>query len=240
MAVFLLPMPQAEAAYTPIPSGAAANYGILSSRAGSVKDTMPTTSGGDPNVAASSHNQSYNSDDANVETDSVGYDVTRLTTDPDVLGTLSSPSVGRETTAATSTTETTVADPLRGYCSSVGTTSECQDNNTNSLMPENPITGFVYQVNLRTTNLQGSSHSNNSLLLNITQNLPLGSYIVAYLNTGTERRPDWIATANSGAILKTHKVAEPGALALLASGLGLFGMVVWRCRRREPAAQVSP
>jgi hypothetical protein len=52
----------------------------------------------------------------------------------------------------------------------------------------------------------------------------LGTYIVGFLNTGTADEPNWIATANSGAIFETDgpptpSVPEPSSLLLLSTGL---------------------
>ena len=114
-----------------------------------------------------------------------------------------------------------------------------------SASPANPIgafvpdpadpgaTGFfVFQVNLGPTTLQGASSPNVSPLENISPDLPLGSYIVAFFNVGTAGSPDWIATANSGAILEdkppTTRVPEPGTL--LVFGAGLLGLTLLRRR----------
>lgn len=82
---------------------------------------------------------------------------------------------------------------------------------------------FVYQFDLGPATLQSASNPNLSPLENLTTGLPLGSYIVGFLNEGTASSPNWIATANSGAIFDTSgpttPVPEPGALALLGTGL---------------------
>jgi hypothetical protein len=89
-------------------------------------------------------------------------------------------------------------------------------------------TGFnVFQANLGAATLQSPSNPNVSPLLNIAQNLPFGSYIVGFLNTGTAGAPVWNATANSGAIL----VPEPTSLLLLGSGLAGIGL--WRRRSQK-------
>ncbi len=65
-----------------------------------------------------------------------------------------------------------------------------------------------------------------------TIGLPLGSYNVAFLNTGTATSPNWRATANSGAIFETRTppVPEPSYTILLAAGLLLIGCLArsWR------------
>src|SRR5262249_28157555 len=58
---------------------------------------------------------------------------------------------------------------------------------------------FVYQVSFPDVQVLGSS--NQSPLENFSSGiLPKGSYIVAFLNTGTAANPNWIGTPNSSAI----------------------------------------
>jgi hypothetical protein len=95
--------------------------------------------------------------------------------------------------------------------------------------------GFsVYQLNAGTRTLQDASNPNVNPLLNLTSSLPIGSYIVAFLNEGTTAAPDWLATANSGAIFETSgppKVPLPGALPLFATGLVGLGLLGRRKRK---------
>src|SRR5262249_38732259 len=97
---------------------------------------------------------------------------------------------------------------------------------------------FVYQVDLGATTLQGPGNPNVGPLLNLSTTLPLGAYIVAFLNEGTVEAPNWIATANSGAIFETSPpsaVPLPSALVLFATGLGGLGLIGARRKRKAVA-----
>jgi hypothetical protein len=90
-----------------------------------------------------------------------------------------------------------------------------------------PTGFFVFQVNLGNTVLQDASNPNVNPLLNISPNLPLASYLVGFLNEGTAANPNWIATANSGAIFEKDgpltPVPEPASIILLGSLLCVVG-----------------
>jgi hypothetical protein len=91
---------------------------------------------------------------------------------------------------------------------------------------------FVFQVDLGPEALQGSSNPNISPLENISSAIPLASYIVGFLNEGTTGAPDWIATANSGAIFDTGTpttpTPEPASMLLIGTGLVAFGGMLRR------------
>lgn len=77
---------------------------------------------------------------------------------------------------------------------------------------------FVYQVDLGTATLQGTSNPNVSPLENISPGIPLASYLVAFLKSASGGIG---ATANSGAIFETSgpppPVPEPSSIILLGS-----------------------
>jgi len=96
---------------------------------------------------------------------------------------------------------------------------------------------FVFQANLGTATLQDAPNPNVSPLLNLSggQSLPLASYIVGFLNTGSPTAPNFIATANSGAIFETSgppRVPEPTTLLLIGTSLLAVGAGAWRRRQR--------
>ena len=91
-----------------------------------------------------------------------------------------------------------------------------------SLVNDPTATGFdVYRVDLGTNSLCGPSTAPCSpyLSINSTSSLDLGSYVVGFLNEGTTKTPNWIATANSGALFITGKAPEPATLLLMFGGL---------------------
>jgi hypothetical protein len=63
--------------------------------------------------------------------------------------------------------------------------------------------------------------------------LPLASYIVGFLNEGTAANPDFVATANSGAIFETRAVPGPVAGAGLPGLVAACGGLIALARRRR-------
>jgi len=77
----------------------------------------------------------------------------------------------------------------------------------------------VYQDSLGTQTLNGSGP-----LFTLQSSLPMGSYIVGFLNIGTASQPNFVGTAPSGAILERTSsplmpAPEPSSIVLLGTGL---------------------
>ena len=99
-------------------------------------------------------------------------------------------------------------------------------------------TGFsVFQLNAGTQTLQGVANPNVSPLLNLGSTIPLGSYIIGFLNEGTSTSPNWVATANSGEIFETPTaapVSEPESIILLGSVmLGVAALLKKKAQSRQ-------
>ena len=99
---------------------------------------------------------------------------------------------------------------------------------------------FVFQVDLGTHTLQDPSNPNVNPLENISPGLPRASYIVGFLNEGTSAAPDWVATANSGAIFDTRDAAPvPGptiGAGLPGAAFAALGMLWFNRQRRQRMA----
>jgi hypothetical protein len=94
------------------------------------------------------------------------------------------------------------------------------------------VTGFlVFQVNFGTATLQDAANPNVNPLLNMSSGLPLASYLVGFLNEGTVANPNWVSTANSGAIFETRSaVPEPTSMILVGSILCFIGCGIHKRR----------
>ena len=94
--------------------------------------------------------------------------------------------------------------------------------NSSELALNPTATGFyVYQFSLGTQTLPANPGTTGP---QETVTLPLGTYVVGFLNTGSAKDPNWVATANSGAILEEDGppppgVPEPASLLLVCTGL---------------------
>ena len=100
-----------------------------------------------------------------------------------------------------------------------------------------PVSGFyVYQADLGTNTLAKNSTPNGSPQLSLIGSLPEYSYLLAFLETTSTSK--YSATANSGAIFEDTPAPAtplPAALPLFASGLGAFGLLAWRRKRKASA-----
>lgn len=83
---------------------------------------------------------------------------------------------------------------------------------------------FVYQADLGQNQLLKQADELSGPLLTLNNSLPVASYIVAFLNSGTTA-PDWGTNANSAAIFVTGtpSVPEPSYALLLGAGIVVIG-----------------
>lgn len=92
---------------------------------------------------------------------------------------------------------------------------------------------FVYLADLGTNTLGSSS----PVLNDGGFDIPKGSAIVAFLNTGTTTSPDWVGTAPSGQLsidpTPASTTPEPASMVLFGSGLLVVGFLI---RRRSHLA----
>jgi hypothetical protein len=98
---------------------------------------------------------------------------------------------------------------------------------------------YVFQANLGSTTLLGTSGvgqpGQDAFLLQLGQNLAAGGYIVAFL----DQDGSFGATANSGAILETDRLPEPGTWAMMLLGFGAVGIAIRRSRKKTLTAQLA-
>lgn len=90
---------------------------------------------------------------------------------------------------------------------------------------------YVYRADIGSVTLPSNSDASNSSLLQLSQGLASGSYIVAFLDQGGS----YGATANSGAIFETGtpppSVPEPATWAMMLVGFGAAGCAMRRTKR---------